>query len=184
MYADEYNDYFAPLWSNNWRMTWNANRGYRKMLALEHDTFEAKGYYCPSAPDYVYADNQWGANYGSNNVGQVFGVRSSFGGKHDVISAHRVSVKSPPMKVQMIDAVHPEAPAVWGAVNPDIRWQTSGDRAPYMGGHYTAAYRHNGGEGANGLRFDGHVEYLGTEEALPDKPIRDMMWLIKSGPED
>ena len=181
MYADESEGYFVPAWAASpWEVRWNSNPTYRAMLALPGPSgAEAKGYFCPSVPKSGRHPGWWSQVYGANNIGQVFGVRSYNGGSLSVVAMHRVSVRQPATKIQMVDAVDASAPAVWDAVNPEARWLTYGDRAPSHGGSWHASYRHNNEKGINALHFDGHAGYLSKAEAYPDsEERRNALWRI------
>ncbi len=193
MYANEQGNYYPPLWvdegynSGEYKLlAWNQNFQFRKMLNLDNtkDKWdEPDGLFCPDSPEIERRDNNWGNQYGMNNVGAVFDVRKGQrSGTHYVVAMHRQKMKMPGMKIALTDATHKSAPAVQDAVNPAVRWAQKGDLAAARGGHYTAAYRHLAGKGLNGMHYDGHASYYSMAEAYPDNVGWLRIWNLELGP--
>jgi prepilin-type N-terminal cleavage/methylation domain-containing protein len=192
MYANEQGNYYPPLYVDEGYnggeyklLGWNQNYHFRKMLNLDQtkDQWdEPEGLFCPDSPEIEKRENNWGNQYGMNNVGAVFSVRKSHGGPHYVVAANRTKINHPSMKIALTDATSKSAPAVQDAVNPAKRWTERGDLAAARGGHHTAAYRHLDGKGLNGMHYDGHASYYTLAESYPDDVSWLRTWNLELGP--
>jgi prepilin-type processing-associated H-X9-DG protein/prepilin-type N-terminal cleavage/methylation domain-containing protein len=184
MYANVYNNYLVPGWSQfsgYAYYSWQYQLG--RLGGGGENGWESRAFECPSATDLdpgvkgtpEYWDNHWdrydfkskGRGYAFNNNVLMYASTS-----HMTIWIHKLNeAKQPSSLMIFMDGnttyVQPSTAAFW--------WRTSplSEQNPGM------AMRHN--DGCNVLMLDGHVEYMknGTWKS-PNRPInRPFAWTLE-----